>query len=241
VKTVEELLLALYRAATEVAEAEFAPYAAGLVRGLMEFDSASCATMHMACRQSVVPSDHIDAEQPIASRQNQLVELLAPHLQQAIKINRALSASPASPLRPSSAILRLNGVLQYAAPAFSELLKQEWPDWQGERMPAQLLTALRTGPPIVYNGRGIIITGRISFDLILLRGSALSPLTHLSAREKEAAMLFGAGKSTKEIARSMEVSHNSVRNFVQRAYKKLGVGDKAQLAVLIGAWPAPAP
>lgn len=125
-KTVEELLLALYGAATDVAEAEFAPFAAGLVQG-MESDG--------------------------------LAELLAPHLQQAMKINRAL--------RPSS---------------------------------------------------------------------ALSPLLNLSAREKEAAMLFGAGKSTKEIARAMEVSHNSVRNFVQRAYKKLGVGDKAELAVLIGAW-----
>ena len=73
----------------------------------------------------------------------------------------------------------------------------------------------------------------------MLAARIQSPLAQLSQRETQAVILFGAGKSTKEIARVLDVTHNSVRNFVQRAYKKLGVSDKAELAVLIGGWPAP--
>jgi two-component system nitrate/nitrite response regulator NarL len=80
--------------------------------------------------------------------------------------------------------------------------------------------------------------GSVSTELIVLQGRSPSPLRYLSEREKQAAMLFGAGNSTKEIARRLDVTNSTVRNFIQRAYKKLGVRDKAELAVLIASWSA---
>lgn len=163
---------------------------------------------------------------------------VAPHVQQAIGINRALNL--AAPLPSSaSAICRMDGALQFSAPSFTALLRMEWPDCESGMLPAELLAMLRPGAPLAYSGRRIVVNAKAAGELLMLAGRAQSPLANLSQRETQTVMLFGAGKSTKEIARVLDVTHNSVRNFVQRAYKKLGVSDKAELAVLIGGWPAP--
>ena len=179
-----------------------------------------------------------DADQQFSRRDMQLVDLLAPHLHQAIKINRALPGAVTPAAQPASAIARLNGELQFSAPAFKALLELEWPDWRANTLPAELIDGLRTGAALAYSGRHIVVQGSVSAELIVLQGRLQSPLRFLSEREKQAVMLFGAGKSTKEIARSLDVTHSTVRNFVQRAYKKLGVTDKAELAVLISTWAA---
>jgi DNA-binding CsgD family transcriptional regulator len=163
--------------------------------------------------------------------------LLAAHLQQAIDINRAVRrlAAPSS----ASAICRMDGALQFAAPSFSALLALEWPGLDAGVLPAELVARLRPDAPLQYCGRKIVVDARVAGERVMLAGRIQSPLMQLSQRETQTVMLFGAGKSTKEIARVLDVTHNSVRNFVQRAYKKLGVSDKAELAVLIGGWPAP--
>lgn len=176
-----------------------------------------------------------NADQQFSRRDMDLVDILAPHLQQAIKINRALPSSSTFAL-PASAIARLNGELQFASPAFIALLKLEWPDWHGTMLPDELFDTLRAGTPLEYEGRHVVFLGSVSSELIVLQGRSPSPLRFLSEREKQAALLFGAGNSTKEIARRLDVTNNTVRNFVQRAYKKLGVKGKAELAVLIASW-----
>lgn len=178
-----------------------------------------------------------NADQQFSRRDMDLIDILAPHLQQAIKINRALPSSSTLAF-PASAIARLNGELQFAAPAFRALLQLEWPDWDGNKLPAELFDTLHAGTPITYNGRHLVMQGSVSTELIVLQGRSPSPLRYLSEREKQAAMLFGAGNSTKEIARRLDVTNSTVRNFIQRAYKKLGVRDKAELAVLIASWSA---
>ena len=163
--------------------------------------------------------------------------LLAAHLQQAIDINRAVSRLAAPSL--ASAICRMDGTLQFAAPSFIALLALEWPGSDAGVLPTELVALLRPDAQVQYCGRKIVVGARVAGEAVMLAGRIQSPLMQLSQRETQTVMLFGAGKSTKEIARVLDVTHNSVRNFVQRAYKKLGVSDKAELAVLIGGWPAP--
>jgi DNA-binding CsgD family transcriptional regulator len=165
--------------------------------------------------------------------------LLAAHVQQATEINRTVCrvASPSSV--SASAICRVDGTLQFAAPSFIALLALEWPGLDAGMLPAELVSLLRPDGPVQYGGRRIVVDARVTGDVFMLAGRIQSPLMQLSQRETQTVMLFGAGKSTKEIARVLDVTHNSVRNFVQRAYKKLGVSDKAELAVLIGGWPGP--
>jgi DNA-binding CsgD family transcriptional regulator len=211
VETIDTVLLRLYGAATEVAADEFPAFALSLVQGLRGSGPADVAGV------------------------------LAAHVQQAIAINRVVHrAVPPSPVAASaSAICRINGELQFAAPAFTALLALEWPGLEDETLPEELLAVLRPGAGLRFNGQRIVVDARVAGELVMLAGRVQSPLMQLSQRETQTVMLFGAGKSTKEIARVLDVTHNSVRNFVQRAYKKLGVSDKAELAVLIGGWSAP--
>ena len=162
------------------------------------------------------------------------LDLLAPHILQAIHINLRLAGAVEPAPGAACALARANGELQYAAPALSVLLRLEWPDWRGHALPAALMTALRTGHARRFIGKHIEVGADVSGDLIVLHIKARSPLAGLSNREAIAARLYGAGWSTKDIARQMEIAPNTVRNFIQRVYKKLDVNDKAALATLLG-------
>lgn len=219
-ETIDTVLLSLYGAAAEVAPDEFPAFAMSLVQGLRGPGRAG------------LPSSADTADGS---------GLMAAHVQQAIAINRAVhrAESPSSVAAPASAICRINGALQFAAPAFTALLRLEWPELEDGMLPEELLSVLRPGAGLRYSGQRIVVDARVAGEVVMLAGRVQSPLMQLSQRETQTVMLFGAGKSTKEIARLLDVTHNSVRNFVQRAYKKLGVSDKAELAVLIGGWSAP--
>jgi DNA-binding CsgD family transcriptional regulator len=52
----------------------------------------------------------------------------------------------------------------------------------------------------------------------------------LTAREAEILCLASAGRSDREIAGSLEISHRTVQKHLQRCYAKLGVRDRSQAA-----------
>lgn len=176
------------------------------------------------------------SDQQFSRREMELVQMLMPHVLQAIKINHSLASSSAEPASgPVTAIVRANGQLQYSAPELAALLRLEWPDWRGYVLPAHLINALGASAAGQFKGRHIEATATVSGAVIMLRLKRMSPLASLSDREAQAARLFGAGFSVKEIAQKMGIAPNTVRNFVQRIYKKLNVNDKAALAVLLSA------
>lgn len=163
------------------------------------------------------------------------LDQLAPHVLQAIKINLRLAGAVEQASGAAPAIVRPNGALQYAAPALPALLRLEWPDWHGHAVPSALMTALRSSHARRFTGKHIAVTADVTGNLIVLRVTMLPTLASLSDREAIAARLYGAGLSTKDIARRMEIAPNTVRNFIQRVYRKLDVNDKAALATLLGA------
>lgn len=70
------------------------------------------------------------------------------------------------------------------------------------------------------------------------RGPAPSPAARafalgLSQRELEVAALAARGLSNKEIARALRLSPGTVRKHLERAYRKLGVRGRAQVAALL--------
>jgi DNA-binding CsgD family transcriptional regulator len=176
-----------------------------------------------------------DADSQFSHAEMAVVEQLTPHLLQAIKINRrVVSVGDAAVGAP--AIAALDGHLRYAAQGLIGLLRSEWPAWRGDKLPAELMAALRASPALRYEGERIEAGARLSGEVLILQVKPLSALTGLSAREATAAKLYGAGMSTKEIARQMHISPNTVRNFIQRVYKKLNVNDKAALAVALASY-----
>jgi DNA-binding NarL/FixJ family response regulator len=63
----------------------------------------------------------------------------------------------------------------------------------------------------------------------------LGPVEELTAREREVAVLAAGGASNREIAERLVVSVRTVENHLQRAYRKLGVGSRRELAGLLRA------
>lgn len=162
-----------------------------------------------------------------------LVQILAPHILQAIKINLRVAGAVEPESSMIVAIARDNGHLRYAGPGLAELLRLEWPAWNGCVLPGALMDALRASPERRFTGQRIAVDAEDAGGLLMLRLKTRSALASLSTREAEAATLYGAGLSTKEIARRMEIAPSTARNFVQRVYAKLNVSDKAALAVML--------
>jgi DNA-binding CsgD family transcriptional regulator len=175
------------------------------------------------------PDDHY------AERDRALLELLMPHLLEAISINEALGSSCARAPgeRASLAIAGGDGVIHYAGPGFVELLHTEWPGSCATRLPHAVQRWTQRTGSAQFRGRSISISREATAGLLFLRAHALTPCARLSARERRVAALYGAGCSHKEIARELGISPVTARNHLQRIYAKLGIGDKAQLAVLI--------
>jgi len=66
-----------------------------------------------------------------------------------------------------------------------------------------------------------------------LREYNLSRLRLLSQRELAVAKQYSQGYSHKEVARQLDISPATVRNFLQRIFTKLEIRDKAELAALV--------
>jgi two-component system, NarL family, nitrate/nitrite response regulator NarL len=85
----------------------------------------------------------------------------------------------------------------------------------------------------------VIADGGAVFDLGLLRDTAThmtgagrkDPLWQLTPRERETLSRIAAGESTKQMARAMNVTTNTVRTYVKNLLAKLGMHSRLQAAV----------
>ena len=164
-----------------------------------------------------------------------LKQLVMPHLWAAwtSNWNAQLAASEAHGLagRVAFAIADQKGLLHAAEPRFSEMIQQEWPEWQGPELPALLLESMRNGKPA--EGRHGIMRVRPVSGLYLVEARERSPLDRLTPRELAIAQRFGSGKSYKEIAAALPVSPATVRAHLRAIYSKLEISDKTELASLL--------
>jgi DNA-binding CsgD family transcriptional regulator len=173
-----------------------------------------------------------------SEQQQRLIEYLMPHMIEALDINQ-LVAAPAIRSRPqamdqgSLAIARIDGTVHHCGPGFMKLMRLEWPQWRAKRLPDALFKALGRAGAAGFTGARVVIIVECAGELLFLRAHRIAPLERLSPREREVACLYGAGKSYKEIARTMHLAPTTVRNFLQRIYQKLQISDKAELAAML--------
>jgi DNA-binding CsgD family transcriptional regulator len=149
-----------------------------------------------------------------------------------ISLLQAGSVEPV-PERGAMALCRADGLIVFAGSGFNHLLQQEWPDWKGPRLPQTLQLSLASVGAAGFTGATIAVSMTRLGEMLFLRASRPSPLMQLSRRELSVARLYGLGHSYKEIARQLDVSPATVRNFLQRIYVKLEIRDKAELAALV--------
>jgi DNA-binding CsgD family transcriptional regulator len=167
-----------------------------------------------------------------------LLELLMPHLVEAMTLNRQLQLDRHLPVRPSEmsgnrALVRSNGDMIHCGQGFAQLLGLGISPSALPRLPRTLIDGiLRNGEALIGSGR-VKIHGYRLGESFLLVAQPVSFMDRLTPREATAAQLFGGGWSYKEVAKSMRVAPATARNMLQNIYRKLHLRNKAQLARLI--------
>lgn len=124
------------------------------------------------------------------------------------------------------------GMLYNTEPGFAELMRAEFAGWTGPTLPAELLRPLARAGGESYRGDAVIVSQlrEIEDGMFLIGMRVLAGVDRLSPRELSAARSFASGKTYKEIAQALCVAPATVRNQLQSAYTKLGVGSKIELA-----------
>lgn len=160
-----------------------------------------------------------------------LVQYALPHLIETWRIHRLRLIRDDHPVGATDLSLAIcdgTGLLRTAGASFASLMREEWPDWRGPRIPAQWLRdAGKTSL-----GRRIAATLEPIGDLSLVRLRRRSPLDELTSRETEIARRFAQGMNYQEIATELRISPSTVRNHLSNAYSKLDVSNKIELARL---------
>jgi len=177
---------------------------------------------------------------PFSKEERLFKQCLTPHLIEvwtanclsfALKRNES-SRHPAA--ATATAVVDERAILHVAEDYFSELLRDEWPEWQGPRLPDVLRGQLIQGESTSYVGQKVVLArvGTIRGQT-LLRVRRRSAYDRLGDREQEIARLVSEGMSQKEIARQCGISPATVNNHIANIYLKLGISDKAQLAKVL--------
>jgi DNA-binding NarL/FixJ family response regulator len=114
-------------------------------------------------------------------------------------------------------------------PSFVEICRKEWKSWKGPFLPEEVLAKI--GEDHLYVGELIVISMFKIHDITLLRARDIAPADQLGCRELEVAQLIAEGIDYKTIAQNLGISPSTVRSHTTNIYSKLGINDKAQLAV----------
>ncbi|MFJ7793689.1 helix-turn-helix transcriptional regulator [Pseudomonas sp. NPDC096950] len=129
-------------------------------------------------------------------------------------------------------IARLDGSLLYVGASLCAAIQRELPGWSGSTLPFEVIAQLPKAPCVIRLGRCALTLSPNAEHVILSletqsRGAALAP------RERTAAMLFAAGHSYKEIAKTLGLSPATVRTYLRNCYLQLGVKSKVELGSVL--------
>jgi DNA-binding CsgD family transcriptional regulator len=166
--------------------------------------------------------------------ERQLKQLLMPHLQSALRMNRVSNLRRSAPQSEAGwALIDRRGTVHDADSAFVRAIERTWPHWCGPLLPQEMLSHLGS-PATQWVGRGLAFDVLWHGDLAMFSARPVSLLDGLSARERLVAEAFGAGLSYKEVARQLEMAPTTVRHHLRNVYVKLGVGNKAAITRMVG-------
>jgi DNA-binding NarL/FixJ family response regulator len=174
-----------------------------------------------------------DADAQARAEDIALLRDLAPHLMQALSVNRVshLQRATAAERRLSphgAALADARGVLYHHDDLFGALAAAEWSRWNGRSLPPALMDAMQTAPRR-WLGHASVVQGRVEHGLLFLRARQRCKADGLAARECLVAQHVAAGQTYKQIAQQLGRSPATVRNQISRIYGKLEVGHVAGL------------
>ncbi len=171
---------------------------------------------------------------PFSATERELKELLMPHLaatHRAAWLRHFLRLPER--LNQAWAVLDRRGLLREASASFIASLRQHWPAWSGSHLPVPLAACVQAGQAHVAGGWRFDVTDSGEYRFVLVRSTGA--LAQLSAREREIARRYASGETHTSIARALSLSPATVRNHVAHCFRKLGVGNKVELALRLDA------
>lgn len=112
---------------------------------------------------------------------------------------------------------------------FLKLLRIEWPQWRGPVLPDPVLRIPDGGK---FVGKHLVVEAFQESGGRFLRARERMPVDELSHREHEVARAYSSGRSYKEIGRYYGISPSTVSNHLTTIYRKLGICDKTELAMI---------
>lgn len=176
-----------------------------------------------------------DPDHHFSVRDQHVGEALLPHLLQAFGINRSLwlgqAANGREPRRTAFAIADRRGMLWFAEPAFTALIDAEFPSWKEPVLPKELWAKLMAAEQSATDG--LVFATKPLGKLQLLKARELSPIDRLTQRERDVVLAYGRGQPVKIVAEQLGISANTVHHHLRIAYDKLGIDNKAALALLV--------
>lgn len=172
-------------------------------------------------------------------------ERLMPHLAQACDISRVRHLELAS-LRTGHtdtvhAICGRDGTLYNIEPGFSHLLQSCWPAWRGPVLPDPIRERLAAAAEQGYRDSRLIVRAETVRHLVLLSARRSTVGDRLSRRESAVAIAYAKGMIYRDIAKQLNIAPNTVRRHLSAIYRKLGVSNKGELAVVLDVARVPCP
>jgi len=180
-----------------------------------------------------------DPQAAFTSQERQTAEMIGIHIAESWMIKLQLHLNnDSSPLQSIGeyALCDIQGTLWCAQPQFTELLREEWPEWRGHAVPSDLAKIiLRTGSSnLVFDGKRLRCTSSPgpTPDFFYLHVQKQPPLLSLPPRQRRIAIELAQGKTYNQIAHNLGISRSTVTNHANAIYSKLGISNKVQLALL---------
>jgi DNA-binding CsgD family transcriptional regulator len=177
-----------------------------------------------------------DAGQPCSAEQTELLACVAPHLMQALAINRLVHldrlTSDKAREKWSVAIADGRGVLYHTDKRFRELVQRVWVFDDDDRLPQSMLDSLMAEDNHLTEGQ-VIVRRSLERGLLFLKAREREAVDNLSTREFLVGRLLVSGLSQKGVAAKLDRSPETVRSQVKGIFDKLGINNVAMLGQLL--------
>lgn len=164
------------------------------------------------------------------------LEAVAPHVTEALAINRGLALLRSPVIGVSEfpvALVAHDGQFLHATTAFDRVYRQSVAT-DSVVLESECLASIVRGEPHPLPG-GLCLYGVADPAGWLLRIRRMNRIDQLSKREREIAHSFAGGANYKEIARLVGLAPATVRNHLRNIYAKLDIQNRVELIAAIGA------
>lgn len=163
--------------------------------------------------------------------EREFLSRLAPHLMQALSINRLLYLEnyvrDPSRQRWSVAMMDGKGLLYHVSDRFLQMVSKEYDIDTSKALPQTLLDELLKHERIV--GQHVVICRKFESGMLFLKVRDIELIDRLSDRELSVAQLLATGLSKKEVAQTLDRSPETIRSQVKSIFAKLNINTVALL------------